>query len=104
MEKPGEIIKRYRKLRGMTQENLAYQTGYSRQQVIAWEKDKSEMRPITIEIVSATLGIPLDLLYAARGILPPDIMGQMYTEEALVEAFKAFRNVLSMKQERKRLL
>lgn len=56
-------LKRYRKARGWTQDDLAEHSGYSRSSIINWETGKRAPRSVDIEKLAIVLGVlPTDLI------------------------------------------
>lgn len=53
----GRIIKYYRKLRGMTQAELALQINVSEKTISSWEVDRTEPNMEAVENLSKVLGV-----------------------------------------------
>ena len=65
------------------------------------EQDRSKPSPGLLPQLSEELGIPEDALYAALGLLPPDIkalLSRASTQQAL-DAFQVVRKILSSPDE-----
>lgn len=58
----GERITNYRKLKGLSQEQLAQQLGVTRQSVSKWERDESMPEAEKLPLLAQTLGVSLDVL------------------------------------------
>lgn len=67
------LIRRARTERGLTQEQLADQSGVGRSTIIRWENGQiTEPEPAQVRAAAEVLGIQLETAYRAIGWLPPE--------------------------------
>jgi len=62
----GDLLRRLRRLRGMTQADLAQEVGVWPQTVRAWEAGKAEPRPHAFRRLCEVLAIAPEELYTER--------------------------------------
>lgn len=65
----GKMLETARKMRGLTADTVAERCNVTRGRVYQWEKQKFVL-PKNFPLLSAALGIPLDLLVAENGRRP----------------------------------
>lgn len=81
MTKYGKIIARYRKLKGLTQSQLAEQLFISPQAVSKWENDQSEPDLTTIKKLTEIFGITVDQFFLEE----KDLVREANEEELLLQ-------------------
>lgn len=62
METLGDRIKKYREIRGFSQERLGRLLGVSREAVSQWESNDTEPRPKRVRQIATALGVPYPVL------------------------------------------
>ena len=94
----GEVIRKYRKIRNMTQEEMAGRLGVTAPAVNKWENENSYPDIMLLAPIARLLGISLDTLLSFREELTAEEIGQMVRqasrklkEEPYEEAFQWVR-------------
>ncbi len=80
----GNVIRYYRKLRGLTQAQLAEMLNVSEKTISSWEVDRTEPNMEYVELLSTALGTPKSVLVGE--LLKPETLSA--SEQAIITAYR----------------
>ncbi len=90
----GEKIQKLRKEAGLSQEELSYQLGVSRQAISKWERDNGYPETEKIVRISKIFNVTLDYLLNEDSIQTPEIVAEqgIYVSREMARASFCIRN------------
>ena len=89
----GEKIQKLRKEAGLSQEELSYQLGVSRQAISKWERDNGYPETEKIVRMSKIFNVTLDYLLNEDNIQTPEIVAEqgIYVSREMAEGFLLYQ-------------
>ena len=90
----GEKIQKLRKEAGLSQEDLSYQLGVSRQAISKWERDNGYPEPEKIVRMSKIFNVTLDYLLNDEGTQTPEPAAEqgIYVSREMADGFLLYQN------------
>lgn len=82
----GELVKEYRKTKGISQMELAEMIGVSYQQVQKYEKGINRISVDRLKLIANALGIPISEFFSEKSVVSesPAVYGKMTADEQLL--------------------
>jgi transcriptional regulator with XRE-family HTH domain len=89
----GRMVEGRRVHMGMSRQELGDLTGLSYNMIAKIELGRRRIPEAAVRAIADALGFDVDALYAASGVLPPDIQGRV--KDATAEQIKAVRQIMA---------
>ena len=97
----GEKIQKLRKEAGLSQEELSYQLGVSRQAISKWERDNGYPETEKIVRMSKIFNVTLDYLLNEEGTQTPESAAEqgIYVSREMADGFLLYQKSLQIKSQ-----